>query len=145
MHLFQLFRDIDFRVILFDHTFAFPRLIWYFALIALSMTNYSLRTVLTALIMIYILYAFSAFLYFGNVWMFLKDFKEDRKYYLSKFWYIAFFPLYNLYTFVLRFMGIINSVNRASSWKTFNFMEEWQIVKDIVRKDFRIRKEENHE
>ena len=45
MRMTNLFRDIDFRVILFDHTFAFPRLIWYFALLGLSMTNYSLKTV----------------------------------------------------------------------------------------------------
>ena len=143
MSLLNLFRDIDFRVILFDHTFAFPRLIWYFALLGLSMTNYSLRTVLLALILIYILYVISTFLYFLNVNMFLKEFWEDRRYYVSKVWYVLLYPLYNLYTFLLRFMGIINSINRASSWKTFNFREEWKIVKDIVMKDFYIRGEDN--
>lgn len=145
MRMTNLFRDIDFRVILFDHTFAFPRLIWYFALLGLSMTNYSLRTVLTALILIYILYVISTFLYFLNVCMFLKNFKEDRSYYVRKVPYVLLYPLYNLYTFLLRFMGIINSINRASSWRTFRFGEEWEIVKDIVRKDFHIRKEEKHE
>ena len=143
MSLLNLFRDIDFRVILFDHTFAFPRLIWYFALLGLSMTNYSLRTVLLALILIYILYVISTFLYFLNVYMFLKEFWEDRRYYVSKVLYVLLYPLYNLYTFLLRFMGIINSINRASSWKTFNFREEWGIVKDIVKKDFHVRREDN--
>lgn len=143
MRLRNLFRDIDFRVILFDHTFAFPRLIWYFALLGLSMTNYSLRTVLLALILIYILYVISTLLYFLNVLMFLREFWEDRKYYIGKVGYVLLYPLYNLYTFLLRFMGIINSINRASSWKTFNFREEWEIVKGIVKKDFRIRREDN--
>lgn len=140
MNLGNLFRDIDFRVILFDHTFAFPRLIWYFALLGLSMTNYSLRTVLIALILIYILYVISTFLYFINVLMFLREFKEDRKYYITKILYVLLYPLYNLYTFLLRFMGIINSINRASSWKTFNFREELEIVKNIIKKDFRVRR-----
>lgn len=143
MNLDNLFHDIDFRVILFDHTFAFPRLIWYFALLGLSMTNYSLRTVLLALILIYILYVISTFLYFINVLMFLKEFKEDRKYYFTKILYVFLYPLYNLYTFVLRFMGIINSINRASSWKTFNFREELEIVKKIVLKDFRLRRKKD--
>ena len=143
MRLANLFRDIDFRVILFDHTFAFPRLIWYFALLGLSMTNYSLRTVLLALILIYILYVISTFLYFINVLMFLREFKEDRKYYTSKVLYVLLYPLYNLYTFLLRFMGIINSINRASSWKTFNFREELEIVKKIVLKDFRLRRKKD--
>ncbi len=145
MRMRNLFRDIDFRVILFDHTFAFPRLIWYFALIGLSMTNYSLRTVLTALVLIYILYVISTFLYFLNVCTFLKHFEEDRKYYISKFFYIFLYPIYNLYTFLLRFMGIINSINRASSWKTFNFREEWEIAKEIVKKDFHMKKEEKND
>ena len=143
MRLRNLFRDIDFRVILFDHTFAFPRLIWYFALLGLSMTNYSLRTVLLALILIYILYVISTLLYFLNVIMFLREFWEDRKYYIGKVGYVLLYPLYNLYTFLLRFMGIINSINRASSWKTFNFREEWEIVKGIVKKDFHVRREDN--
>ncbi|MCM1467745.1 MAG: putative glycosyltransferase, exosortase G system-associated [Alistipes sp.] len=143
MKFSNLFKDIDFRVILFDHTFAFPRLIWYFALIALSLTNYSLKTVLTALLLIYALYVCSTFLYFLNVCSFLKEFKEDRKYYISKALYIFVYPFYNLYTFILRFMGIINSINRQSSWKTFNFREEWEIIKDIVRKDFHIKEKEN--
>lgn len=145
MRIRNLFKDIDFRVILFDHTFAFPRLIWYFALVALSMLNYSLKTVLTALLLIYVLYVICTILYFLNVCMFFKDFKEDRKYYLSKFMYLPLYPLYNLYTFVLRFMGIINSINRASSWRTFNFKEEIEIAKDIVKKDFRIKKENQNE
>ena len=144
MQIFHLFKDIDFRVILFDHTFAFPRLIWYFALVALSMLNYSLKTVLTALLLIYILYVICTMLYFLNVYLFLKDFPEDRKYYRSKFLYVLVYPLYNLYTFVLRFMGIINSINRASSWRTFHFKEEMEIVKDIIKKDFHIKKKENN-
>lgn len=145
MQFHKIFTDIDFRVILFDHTFAFPRLIWYFALVALSMLNYSLRTVLIALLLIYVLYVICTMLYFINVIMFLKDFKDDRKYYISKFLYVVVYPLYNLYTFVLRFMGIINSINRQSSWKTFHFKEECEIVKNIVKKDFHIKKENKNE
>lgn len=83
-------------------------------------------------------------LYFLNVYLFLKDFPEDRKYYRSKFLYVFVYPLYNLYTFVLRFMGIINSINRASSWRTFHFKEEMEIVKNIIKKDFHIKKKENN-
>lgn len=139
MRIRNIFKNSDFRIILFDHTFAFPRFIWYFALIALSLFNYSFKTVLTALLLIYALYVLTTFLYFLNVCMFLKKFKEDLRYYIKQLPYILLYPLYNMYTFVLRFMGIINSINRASSWKTYTFGEEWKIFKNIVASDFKIK------
>lgn len=137
MRLRNVFGNMDVKTLMFDHTFAFPRLIWYFALIALSISNYSLKTVMSALILIYVLYVITTLLYYTNVIMFLKKFPKDRKYYLKNFLYVFLYPLYNMYTFVLRFMGIINSINRTSSWKTYNFKEEWKIFCDIVRKDFK--------
>lgn len=142
MRMYNIFKDIDFRVILFDHTFAFPRLIWYFALIALSVMNYSFKTILYALILIYALYVITTFLYFLNVFMFLKEFKDDRKYYVRQVLYIFLYPLYNMYTFILRFMGIVNSINRSSSWKTATFNDEKKTFWEIVKKDFRIKKKE---
>jgi len=41
-------------------------------------------------------------------------------------------PAYNMVTFVIRMAGIVNSLNRGSSWKTLTYKEEFKIIKDIL-------------
>ena len=142
LSLLHLLKNSQFKTILFDHTFAFPRLIWYFALFALALMNYSLKNVVIAMILIYILYVFSSFLFFININMFLKDFKEDKKYYCRKILYLLLYPFYNLFTFIIRFNGIINSITRKSSWKTYTFTEEINIIKNIIFHDFHIKRKD---
>ena len=45
-------------------------------------------------------------------------------------------PFFNLMVFFIRFMGIINSIGTASSWKTANLHEEKDKVKRIFDQDF---------
>ncbi|MBO5303340.1 MAG: putative glycosyltransferase, exosortase G system-associated [Lachnospiraceae bacterium] len=126
------------RVLIQDHTFAFPRLIWYFALIALGCVNYNFFNIIVATVIIYILYVFGAFLYYGNVMTFLQPFKDIQRYYGRKIGYVALMPLYNMFAFFIRFAGIINSIKRKSSWKTKSFKEEMQEIKETVTDDFEI-------
>ena len=140
LRILKIFTNSSLRTLLFDHTFAFPRLIWYFALIALSINNYPLKSILLAAGLIYLLYILTGFLFYINVNMFLNKFENDKKYYRKKILYLFVSPLYNLYTYILRFMGIINSTVRTSSWKTYTFKEELNIIKDIFLKDLHIKK-----
>ena len=50
------FKDFVVRLSMFDHTFAFPRMIWYFALICLGFINYPFSLIIQSIIAIYILY-----------------------------------------------------------------------------------------
>jgi putative glycosyltransferase (exosortase G-associated) len=136
LKMFALLKESEFKTILFDHTFAFPRLIWYFVLLAMGIMNYSLKNIGFALFLIYILYLINSLLFYINISMFLKDFKEDKKYYMRKILYLLLMPFYNLLNFVIRFNGIINSITRGSSWKTFTFKEEIGIARDIIISDF---------
>lgn len=137
LNAWNLLKEKSLAVVLFDHTFAFPRLIWYFALIALSIINYPIMTVAKAVTLIYVLYVITGMLYSINIRLYLKEFKDDLKYYNRLFLYLVVYPMYNFYTFVLRFMGIINSISRQSSWKTFNFTDEKKIFSTIVKNDFK--------
>ena len=126
------------RLILFDHTFAFPRMIWYFALICLTFLNYPMKLIVGSVIILYSLYVFSAFLYFINISIYLIWFKAIRKYYMSK-WYIMFlFPMYHFILFWIRLAGIINCITSISSWKTRTLSEEWSKVKELIKSDFYI-------
>lgn len=130
------FNNFVIRLLMTDHTFAFPRLIWYFVLIALGFMNYSFHNIVTACVLIYLLYVFSSFLYYLNIISFLRTFSDLRKYYAKKLLYVAVLPLFNLFAFFVRFAGIINSIKRKSSWKTLTFTEESRLVRETVRRDF---------
>ncbi len=130
------FTDFVIRLLMIDHTFAFPRMIWYFVLIALGCMNYNFYNVGVACVLIYVLYVFSSFLYYLNIISFLRMFPALRRYYAKKLPYLAVMPLFNMFAFFVRFAGIINSIKRKSSWKTLTFTEEEKMVAETVRKDF---------
>lgn len=132
----QFFTDGTVRMLMYDHTFAFPRMIWYFALIALGMTQYSMITIAKAVGLIYILYVLVSFLYFGAILLYMKDFKELRRHYIRKSPLLIFLPLYNLYVYFIRFAGIVNCINRKSSWNTKSFKDECKAFANQVKEDF---------
>lgn len=132
------FSNFAIRLIVYDHTFAFPRMIWYFALLCLAFFNYSMKLIAVSVLLIYFLYTFSSFLFYLNILGFLSDFKDIRRYYRRK-WYIIFImPLFNFLTFWCRFAGIINSIKGEQTWKTRTLTQEAAKIKEIVTRDFRI-------
>lgn len=128
--------DDTLRLLIIDHTFAFPRLIWYFALLALGCINYSFYYIIIASVIIYGLYVFTSFLFYINVISFLKEYKEIQKYYSKKIFYLLLLPIYGMITFFIRFAGIINTITRKSSWKTCTLTEEKEMCKSMIKKDF---------
>ncbi len=120
----SLIKNPEMRVLLQDHTFSFPRLIWYFALIVMGCYNYSFTNVVIAMLLIYALYTINSLLYYFNIISFLEPFKDVQKYYAGKIGYVILLPLYNIFAFFVRFAGVINSVKRKSTWKTKTFTEE---------------------
>lgn len=129
------FKDANIRLMCFDHTVAFPRLIWCFALITLGFYKYDMKMIITALFWIYVLYVFSALLNYIASVCFLWNFKELRRYYVKKILYLIVLPAYNMITFFIRMAGIVNSINRGSSWKTLTYKEEMKIIKETVKED----------
>lgn len=125
------------RLILFDHTFAFPRLIWYFALICLTFMNYPFLFIVQSVWIIYVLYTCSAFLYYLNVCSYLSWDKELRRFYTKKIGLLFLLPAFNFVVYWFRMAGIINSIKGASSWRTKTWKEEWNICSDIFQNDFK--------
>ncbi len=130
------FSNFMIRLIVFDHTFAFPRMIWYFALICLLFMNYPMKLVVGSVGVIYVLYVISSALYYINILTFLRYFPKIRKYYATKWYICIILPLYNFIMFWIRFAGIINSINSDGMWRTKNLTEESDTFKDIVKNDF---------
>lgn len=122
------------RQLMFDHTFAFPRMIWYFALIYLIFQDYPFRLIGISLALIYILYVVSNTFFYINICSFIKD-KELKKYYRRQYLYVWLLPYFNFIVFWFRFAGIINAIRTNSAWKTLTMREELAICKEIIHKD----------
>jgi putative glycosyltransferase (exosortase G-associated) len=137
----RFFNNYMVRLLMYDHTFAFPRAIWYFAIFYLIFQNYPLQLVFGSITLLYSLYVMIAFLFYFAIRGYLKEFPELSRYF-AKQWYLAFlFPIYNLITFFIRFAGIINSIKTDMSWKTKTLRQEANDFKKIIDQDFKFLKQ----
>lgn len=126
------------RALLFDHTFAFPRMIWYFALICLAFMNYPFSYIVISVIIIYILYVLSAFLYYCNICSYIRWDKDLLKFYAARIVNIFILPAFNFIMYWFRFAGIINSIEGVSSWRTRSFEQEKEACKAVIKDDFKV-------
>ena len=132
----SFFTNFMTRVLMYDHTFAFPRAIWYFAVIYLVFINYPIYLVIGSMIVLYSLYSLGAFAFYLCTKAYLKEFDTLHKYF-SKLWYVSvLYPLFNLGVFFIRLAGIINSIKSDVQWKTRTLSEEVNVFKEIIQDDF---------
>ncbi len=132
----SFFSDFMVRQLTYDHTFAFPRMIWYFALICLMFLNYPLSLVAGSVVFLYLLYVFSAFLFYLNIISYLKGYRDLRKYYIRKWYILPLMPFYNFIGFWIRFAAIINSIKNRNGWKASTLSEEKQRFISVIGRDF---------
>lgn len=134
----KIMKDVNVRTMMYDHTFAFPRLIWYVALICLMFLGFSGRTIGISMGIIVVMYIVASYCYYWAILGFLTEFKELKAYYRRQWWVLPFLPIYNFLIFFIRMAGIINSIGSDSSWKTTTLSEEGQIFVQKLKKDFSI-------
>lgn len=72
----NMLTNVGVRTLLYDHTFAFPRMIWYLALICLLCMNYSFAQIGYSTLFLYGLYVLIGVFYYISTVGFLKNFKE---------------------------------------------------------------------
>lgn len=128
--------DVNVNTLLYDHTFAFPRMIWYIALICLLAIGYSGAAVVGAMLAIYVLYVLCGYLYYVAVISFLKPFPALRRYYARQWWVVPLMPCFNFVVFFIRVAGIVNSIGADSAWKTATLTEEKHAFAATVSHDF---------
>lgn len=132
----RFFTDSATRLIMMDHTFAFPRMVWYIALLVIGCMNYDFGNTMIAAAIIYGLYVLVGFLYYINIVSFLQAFKDTQKYYARKIGYLFLMPLYNMFAFFVRIAGIINSITRKSTWKTKTWTDEMEDCEITLKFDW---------
>lgn len=126
------------KLILYDHTFALPRMIWFFALPSLLLLGYPLRLVIMSMVIIYVLNVMTFFLFYICITLFLKENKELRSYYARKWYLIFLLPPYKSMVFWFRFAGIINAINGQQVWRTNNLTQEREHFVETIKNDFSV-------
>ncbi|MBN1776006.1 MAG: putative glycosyltransferase, exosortase G system-associated [Clostridiales bacterium] len=134
----KFFSDFMVRMLTFDHTFAFPRMIWYFALICLTFLNYPVYLIVGSMVILYVLYMIAGALYYFNIISYLRDFPQIRRYYARKWYIVPLMPAYNFVVFWIRFAGIINSIKNRSGWRTRTLREEKKQFSSTMQSDLKI-------
>ena len=131
----NIFSNISVKTLMYDHTFAFPRLIWYLALICLMVMGYSGKVIVISTGIIFAMYTLIGYMYFATVLYFLNINKEVKKYYRNHWWCILFLPFFNFAVFFIRMAGIINSINTDSAWRTRNLTDERIAFTEVIKRD----------
>ena len=133
----RILKDVNVRTLIYDHTFAFPRVIWCVALLCLFLMHFSAKMIAYSTALIMLIYVLIAYLYFLGISIFLKEFPDVRKYYMSLWWAVPILPMFNVLTFFIRLIGIFNSMNTTSAWKTKTFSEELRDYKTELKAEIR--------
>lgn len=106
------------RILMIDHTMAFPRLAWNFVLPMLYFMGYSLPLVVAATIAMFLCYitieALSQLTCYvlGN-----GDGKERIK---EHWWIFVFMPIYRFNIFWFRLAGFLNAITETPEWQVFD-------------------------
>ena len=124
------------RTVLYDHTFAFPRAIWYVITLYLIIIKYSRDILILTSIFIYLMYVIIGIAYFRSAVSYMGQMPETKKFYKRNFGLVFLLPFYTTEIYLFRMAGIVNSIGTDSAWKTRNMKEEAQAVGDVIRRDF---------
>lgn len=106
------------RILLIDHTLAFPRLVWMFFLPVLVLFDYPLSLIITASLAIYGFY-----MAIDAVWLFLAWIGTDeraRRRLQETWWLLPILPLYRMLVFWFRFSGFLYAVAEGGTWRVEN-------------------------
>ena len=116
-----------------DHTLAFPRLVWMFAMIYFIAIDYPMKLIIGANMIMYLAYVVNSLLYFFVVRGKLKSQKITQKYITRHCYTVLLLPLYRIVLYFIRVAGTINAIEAGAKWNKSTFSQEKKIIKDTVR------------
>lgn len=112
------------RILLIDHTLAFPRLVWMFFLPVLVFFGYPLSLIITASLAVYGFY-----LAIDAVWLILAWIGTDeqaQRRLKETWWLLPILPLYRMLVFWFRFSGFLYAVAEGGTWRVENPLTQIQ-------------------
>lgn len=132
----HLLSNFMIRRLLVDHTFLFPRLIWFFAPLVLVAKGFSWQMLGLIYLAMYGLYVFVSGLFFLLAQVYLKPFRPAYRMYV-KTWYITL--LMPAYKFVLSWVLLFALLNRPTErkWQGRGLSDELAKFRQLVATDTR--------
>lgn len=101
-------------LLMVDHTFSFPRIIWIFMLPLFFLFGYSMTLIVTA---IFLMYAFYVLMDFLNAWYCYRvTNNETRAKIQDSIQYCLVTPFFRLLTFYFRFAGHLEVLKEPQAW-----------------------------
>ena len=128
-------RDFVYRLLVLDHTFSFPRMIWCPLIICLIFLDYPVKFIFGSLFLIYVLYVLCGYLRFLIGIRYLNQQTYLRKYCVHIWFLVTLLPFWNTAQFLVRMIGIINSVYDKQVWKGKPLIKELSSVKKMIASD----------
>ncbi len=133
-HIGHFFSRESFRILMTDHTLAFPRLIWMFGIIYLYFVGYPIKILIGSNLILYGLYVFNSMLYLLVTILLTNTQHDTRRYAMESWWVIPLLPLYRSIIFWVRLAGVVNSINSTASWTTLTLSRELEILHEGLNK-----------
>lgn len=130
----HFFTNFQVRRLVVDHTANLLKTIWLAAALILTAFGYSWRSLLLSYFLIYCLYLALELVTAICVSSYLHDFAQERHFYLTHLWLVLIQPFHNLFCSLICCCGIINFYTVHASWRGTSFSQEWQQVKDVVKR-----------
>lgn len=103
------------RILIVDHTLAFPRIVWTFLLPVLTLFGYPLSLILMAQVMLYGFYLLIDLLWVIVAWLGTQSPAHRRLRRIG--WLLPAMPLYRMVVFWFRFSGFLHAVAEPGTWR----------------------------
>lgn len=122
------------RMLMIDHTFLFPRLVWTFLFPALAFFGYPLSLIVSALLLIYAFYTGVAFISSLAVYAISTPIIQERI--LRNTWVVVLIPLYRMLTYIFRLAGSIMVLAEPAEWRVQDPWTELRSTVALLRAGF---------
>lgn len=138
----RFFKNFLVRRMIIDHTFSFPRMIWFFASFVLIAFGYSALILVLSYLLIYVLYTFVGVINYLSVGILLRKYPKEQSYYLHLWWVTFTLPIYMFICSWIRLIGIVNGMTTKATWKLRGIHTEMHQLKYVVRDDIKTIREQ---
>ncbi len=103
------------RILLIDHTLAFPRIVWTFLLPILTLFGYPLSLIFMSFFFLYCFYLAIDLVWIGVAWLGINGHARNRL--KRTIWLAPIMPLYRMFIFWFRFAGYLYAIAEPGVWR----------------------------
>ncbi|EJF33853.1 hypothetical protein JC2156_06670 [Weissella koreensis KCTC 3621] len=132
--IWKFFTNFMVRKLMLDHTFVFPRLIWFFAPAVLVAKNFSGKTLIVIYLSMYFLYVFISGLFFLLAQIYLHKFQKEYKFFVRSGVVLLLMPIYKFILSWVLLAALLNGTNHMQ-WRVRSIIDELSTTGNLLKND----------